>query len=295
MAPSCCWVTPLGVDLGRVRVVCQRQMSTSLECLVRVLMPRSTQDGKSLSFPIKTSQQLTGGCWDIDPREAARPHGGEAIARTVSTKQDEDSCLLLGKSGCLSFCLLCSLWINRSRFWQMWTATNSFPSPLMCVWSGLSHVWLFVTLWTVAHQAPQSIGFSRQEYWSGLPFPSGDLPDPGIELTSLTSPVLAGRFLTTSATWKSLNLGLKGLDWDPTNSKQSPFQMLLLGHSREAEQKENYCSCEKIQLFSKWDWSEESEILRYKTPLLKEWQGTKWKDNPQNGRKYLQIKQPTWD
>ena len=46
----------------------------------------------------------------------------------------------------------------------------------------LSRVRLFATLWTVAYQAPPSMGFSRQEYWSGLPFPSpGDLPDPGIE------------------------------------------------------------------------------------------------------------------
>ena len=46
----------------------------------------------------------------------------------------------------------------------------------------LSHVLLFVTPWTVAHQAPPSMGFSTQEYWSELPFPSpGDLPDPGIE------------------------------------------------------------------------------------------------------------------
>ena len=46
----------------------------------------------------------------------------------------------------------------------------------------LSHVRLFETLWTVAHHAPLSMGFSRQEYWSGLPFPSPeDLPDPGIE------------------------------------------------------------------------------------------------------------------
>ena len=46
----------------------------------------------------------------------------------------------------------------------------------------LSHVWLFVTPWTVAYQAPPSMRFSRQECWSGLPFPSsGDLPDPGIE------------------------------------------------------------------------------------------------------------------
>ena len=46
----------------------------------------------------------------------------------------------------------------------------------------LIHIRLFVTPWTVAYQAPLSMGFSRQEYWSGLPFPSpGDLPDPGIE------------------------------------------------------------------------------------------------------------------
>ena len=51
----------------------------------------------------------------------------------------------------------------------------------------LSRVRLLVTLWTVAYQAPQSMKFSRQEYWSGLPFPSpGDLPDPGIEPSSLT-------------------------------------------------------------------------------------------------------------
>ena len=52
-------------------------------------------------------------------------------------------------------------------------------SACTCV---LSHVQLFATPWTVAHQAPLSMGFSRQGYWSGLPFPSpGDLPNPGIE------------------------------------------------------------------------------------------------------------------
>ena len=51
----------------------------------------------------------------------------------------------------------------------------------------LSRVQLFVTPWTVAYQAPPSMGFSRQEYWSGLLFPSpGDIPDPGIELRSPT-------------------------------------------------------------------------------------------------------------
>ena len=62
----------------------------------------------------------------------------------------------------------------------------------------------FVTPWTVAHQAPLSIGFPRQEYWSGLPFPSpGDLPNPKIEPVSL-SPALAGGFLITSATFMTV-------------------------------------------------------------------------------------------
>ena len=62
----------------------------------------------------------------------------------------------------------------------------------------LSHVQLFVTSWTIACQAPLSTGFSRQEYWSCLPFPTpGDLPDPGIEPASLVSPALAGRSFTT--------------------------------------------------------------------------------------------------
>ena len=59
----------------------------------------------------------------------------------------------------------------------------------------LSHVPLFAIAWTVARQTPQSMRFSRQEYWSELPFPPpGDLPDPGIKLVS---PVLAGGFFTT--------------------------------------------------------------------------------------------------
>ena len=70
----------------------------------------------------------------------------------------------------------------------------------MCVLSHFSCVQLFVTLWTVAHQATLSMGFSRQEYWSGLPCPSpGDLPNSGIEPASLRSLALAGRFFTTSA------------------------------------------------------------------------------------------------
>ena len=69
-----------------------------------------------------------------------------------------------------------------------------------------SRVQLCVILWTVAHRASLSLGFSRQEYWSRLPYPPpGNLPDPGIEPTALTTPALSGRFFTTSATWEATN------------------------------------------------------------------------------------------
>ena len=62
----------------------------------------------------------------------------------------------------------------------------------------LGCVQIFMTPWIVAHQTPLSMGFSRQEYWSGLPCPPpGDLPDPGIDSVSLVSPTLAGSFFTT--------------------------------------------------------------------------------------------------
>ena len=62
-----------------------------------------------------------------------------------------------------------------------------------------------VMLWTVTHQAPLSMGFSKQEYWNGLPFPSpGSLSDPRIKPVSLKSPTLAGGFIT-STTWEALN------------------------------------------------------------------------------------------
>ena len=73
----------------------------------------------------------------------------------------------------------------------------------VCLLSHFGCVQLFVTLWTVACQAPLSLEFSSQEYWSGLPCPpAGDLPDPGIKPTSLMSPALASRFFTTSTTWE---------------------------------------------------------------------------------------------
>ena len=72
----------------------------------------------------------------------------------------------------------------------------------MCVCSVMSHS---ATPQIIAHQAPLSVEFPRQDFWSGLPFPTpGDLPNPGIEPKSLMSLALAGSFFTTSTTWEAL-------------------------------------------------------------------------------------------
>ena len=82
--------------------------------------------------------------------------------------------------------------------------SSPLKDPNICM---ISHAVMsnsFATLWTEAHQAPLSRGFSRHEYWSGLPYPPpGHLPDPQTEPISLMSPTLAGRFFTTSATWEA--------------------------------------------------------------------------------------------
>ena len=78
----------------------------------------------------------------------------------------------------------------------------------MCAWV-LSRIQLFETPWTVAHQAPLSLQFSRQEYWNGLAFPTpGHLPDPGTESVILVSSVLAGGFFTTMPPGKLIVLKL---------------------------------------------------------------------------------------
>ena len=77
-----------------------------------------------------------------------------------------------------------------------------------CVLRHFNPVQLCTTLWTVALQAPLSMGYSRQEYRSGLPCPSpGDLPDSGIKPVSFTTPALAGRFFTTSTSGKPMKCG----------------------------------------------------------------------------------------
>ena len=110
----------------------------------------------------------------------------------------------------------------HNRLWQNMTViSEATPRKVLCLLkpvmraymlSHFGHIWLFATLWTIARQAPLSLGFSRQEYWSGLPPcpPPGGLPDPGIKPVSLMFPAQAGRLFTTHTTWEA---PLKHLPW----------------------------------------------------------------------------------
>ena len=90
-------------------------------------------------------------------------------------------------------------------YWSV-IASQCCVSFCGCTLGRFSHVQFFETLWTVACQAPLSVGFSRYEYYSGLPCASpGDLPNPGLEPRSPMSPALAGGFVIPSATGEALN------------------------------------------------------------------------------------------
>ena len=83
--------------------------------------------------------------------------------------------------------------------------------------SHFSRVWLFATAAIITGQAPLSLGFSTQEYWSGLPCPSpGNLPNPGVKPASFTTPpfpALAGGFFTTRATWGAPSVAVVNVKW----------------------------------------------------------------------------------
>ena len=145
----------------------------------------------------------------------------------------------------------------------VFTIYKSFPSPeelisehkgcQLTMLKSLNRVRLFATLWTVvhqAHQAPQSMGFSRQEYWSGLPFPSpGDLPDPGIEprspalkadaLTSEPPGKLCGECKLVQPLWRTVWRFLEKLDIELPYDPAIP----LLGiHTEETRIERDTCT-----------------------------------------------------
>ena len=100
---------------------------------------------------------------------------------------------------------LCSSFSRLLLFWVFLYRSLPFYIILrLCVLSHFSRVRFFASPWTVTCQAPLSIGFSRQVYWSVLPHPPpGGLPNPGIRPKSLMYPALAGGFFTTSTAWRA--------------------------------------------------------------------------------------------
>ena len=128
----------------------------------------------------------------------------------------------------------------------------------VCILSHFSHVWLFATLWTVIHQARLSMGFSRQEYWSGLPCPPlGGIPDPGIEPTSLMSQALSGGFFTFWATREALSI-------HNYRNKTSSCSILML---QSLEVKESHI-ISKQKLLDQWNFSE----LHFLTEKNERWE-----------------------
>ena len=120
---------------------------------------------------------------------------------------------------------------GKVSFWaECWRGSCNHSSSREGMLNPFNCVWLFVILWTVAHQAPLSTGFSRQEYWSGLPCtPLGDLTDPEIKPTSPASLLqvscIAGGFFTTAPLEKPL--------------RREVSQQLNLGHWEAIEKQNN--------------------------------------------------------
>ena len=149
-------------------------------------------------LPSSLTQQVEGKCWVLAPR----PREKESVPLLSSFGPSWDPTSCLWRAPCMLQGVDSETQPHFSG--KIWFLSPpilpGFPKTCAraCVGSIVS---VSVTPWAVAHQAPLSMGFSRQVYRSGLPFPSpGDLPGTGIEPVS---PVLAGGFFTTSASWKA--------------------------------------------------------------------------------------------
>ena len=140
--------------------------------------PKQTQESASSVQTSLTHHLDFRGCHSCEVRRPVLRHPQEC-GRSAPQKEH-------GSSYCrfLVYFLGKSIWLQAG---PNLLETGS-GSEKLCM---LNCVWLLATSWTVTRQAPLSMGFPRQEYWSGLPFPSlGDLPNPGIEPASLESPGL---------------------------------------------------------------------------------------------------------
>ena len=168
-------IIALGQDFVSMRQVFVRQIGSK----------RSTHCGP---FLLHGTYKHTISSWSGPAGEVV---GVERVDQQTQQQPHRPCFPLFSASGCQSYCDL--------LFW-LW---NSDSYLCACMLSHFSHVWLFATPRPIVCQAPLSVGFSKQEYWNGLPFLSpGVLSNPGIESASLISPALAGRFFTTSTTWE---------------------------------------------------------------------------------------------
>ena len=128
--------------------------------------------------------------------------------KVIPTKKPVRDCLktdqseTLGRQSLPEFSVILMLLVRDGSKKILFSRGRACACLYTC-WA-TSVVYHSATLWTTACQAPLSMGFSRQEYWNGLPcLPPGDLPDPGMEPMSVVSPALASRFFTSSATWEA--------------------------------------------------------------------------------------------
>ena len=150
----------------------------------------STQSSETGSVPPRS----------VLPGHPAHPDPGEESNQQQADRHSswpEKACSEALTQGCV---LSCSV-VSKKK--KKKTQRNDYHDCLPAA-SCLCHVRLCETPWTVAPRAPLSLGFSRREYWSGLPCPPpGDLPDPGIRPVSLISPALAGGFFSPGSTWEA--------------------------------------------------------------------------------------------
>ena len=117
--------------------------------------------------------------------------------------------------------------LHLPMFMELWILNECVCKSYVCAQS-LSHAWLFAMLWTVAHQAPLSMGFPKQEYWSGLPFPSpGNLPNPGIKPNT---PASAGRVYTVPSGNLNVKKKKKKIEISFNSLASKPYSNYCLDH-----------------------------------------------------------------